>query len=563
METAQHSTRPPAVPASEFLAAKLHGLRKKVLAHSALTAASVALLVGVEVLALAMFFDWWLELPRGLRALLLAGQVVGLGWLLGKYAIAPIFAQPSDEQLALAVEKARPQLRTRLIASVQLTQGEAVSPGMSRILIDALVEETEAIAANIDFRSIVSSERLRAIGIAAGCVLLVGIAAFTYGRPTTTQLLKRAVLQEVPVPRKTRVHIPASPVMVGRGDHVRIEAFATGLIPRTGWLDVRMAGRATQRQLMESQGGTFSRTIENVQDSFEYQVRLNDGRSPWTHVKVLPRPTVAAISCEQRFPAYTGLPGRKPATADLSLLAGSQITLRVIPSTDIATANIRLVGPGSNVPMRVVAPRELEGAFRVPAKGMTGFAVDLVDTNGLSSANSAVYRIDILPDKPPAVRITAPTRREELFTRQAIASIGMEVTDEFQIARVRLRYKGDATDDAGAKAIDLDIGTNTLRALQHRFEWNMSSVATTMGAGSRLEYWIEAEDNNDVTGPGIGASERHFARLVTDEEKRADLWNRASDTLSGINDLASDQEKLNQALGTLIREKADAHPQKE
>jgi hypothetical protein len=386
-------------------------------------------------------------------------------------------------------------------------------------------------------------------------VLVVAVVALIYGQPTTTQLLKRALLYDVPVPRKTGVEVPSGARVVGRGDDVRIEAFASGIVPRRGWVQMRTAGPG-ERHAMEGSGRMFSRTIENVQASFDYQVRLNDGRSPWFAIKVLPRPSVLGISCDQVFPPYTRLPPRNPAMTDLSLLAGSQITLSVVPSKDIMSASIKLVGLQSNVAMRVISPRELRGEFRVPAKAMNGFAVHLLDTDGMESADPAVYRVDILPDKPPAVRMTSPTRREELFTRQATAVIGMEVTDDFRIAKLRLRYKTDGADDATAKAIEMDVGPDAVKALQRRFEWKMASLAVTAGIGERIEFWIEAEDNNNVTGPGLGVSERHFGLLVSDEEKRADLWNRASDALTGINDLATDQEKLNQALGTLIREKA-------
>jgi hypothetical protein len=360
----------------------------------------------------------------------------------------------------------------------------------------------------------------------------------------------------MPVPRKTTVDVPAPPRVVGRGDDVRIEAFARGIVPKSGWLEVRSAGSGSQSYVMEGNGTMFSRTIENVQTTFDYQVRLNDGRSAWFAVKVLPRPSVARISCEQIFPAYTQLPPRTPAMADLSLLAGSLIRLAVVPSKDVVSGSIRLVGVNTNIAMQVIGSRELRGEFRVPAKGMNGFAVHLRDTDGMDSADAAVYRVDILANKTPAVRITSPTRREELFTRQATALIGMEVVDDFQVAKLRLRYKADGAEDTTAKGVELEPGSQPVKTLQRRFDWNMSGVVADAGIGGRIEFWIEAEDNNDVTGPGVGRSERYFARLVTDEEKRADLWNRASDTLSGINDLASDQEKLNQALGTLIREKA-------
>jgi hypothetical protein len=544
------------IPPSQLLTSKLAGLRSTIVRTSVMLGLSVAVLVGVEFLGLAMFLDWWLELPREVRAILLLAQLLVLGWLLARHVIRPLIRQPSDEELALAIEKARPQLRTRLIASVQLTAPRVLGPGVSAPLVEALVTETETIAAGIDFNAIVSSERPRTIVVAASCVLAIAVAVFVYGQPATVQLLKRAVLSNTPVPRKTRVEVVNGPQLVGRGDDVRIEAHASGIVPEVGALEVRAPGQSLQRYSMGRDKDRFAQTLENVQESFEYSVRLNDGRSDWLPVKVLPRPSVLQISCEQQFPAYTQLASAKPPAADLSLLAGSVLTVNVVPTREIVGASVKLLGLESNVVMQVVTPRELRGRFQVPAKGVNGFAIQLHDTEGMDSKNPAVYRVDIVPDKAPAVRITSPARREELFTRQAMVMIGLEATDDFQIARLRLRYKVDGVEDAAAKSIELDMESALLKKLKRRFEWKMSTLPATLGIGSKIEFWIEAEDNNDVTGPGIGSSERFFARLVTEEEKRADLWNRASDTLTGINDLASDQEKLNQSLGNLIREKA-------
>jgi hypothetical protein len=71
-----------------------------------------------------------------------------------------------------------------------------------------------------------------------------------------------------------------------------------------------------------------------------------------------------------------------------------------------------------------------------------------------------------------------------------------------------------------------------------------------------IEYWLEVEDNNNATGPGIGSSDHQLARVVSDAEKRADLLNRAGDYLGSISDVAGDQEKLNKSLGNIIKAKA-------
>ena len=66
---------------------------------------------------------------------------------------------------------------------------------------------------------------------------------------------------------------------------------------------------------------------------------------------------------------------------------------------------------------------------------------------------------------------------------------------------------------------------------------------------------MEVEDNNDVTGPGVGVSDHHLARVVSETEKRADLLNRAGDFLGTIGDVTGDQEKINLNLGKIILDK--------
>jgi hypothetical protein len=70
-----------------------------------------------------------------------------------------------------------------------------------------------------------------------------------------------------------------------------------------------------------------------------------------------------------------------------------------------------------------------------------------------------------------------------------------------------------------------------------------------------VEYWVEATDNNHATGPGVGTSERQFAKIVSEADKRADLLNRAGDYIGSVNDVATDQEKVSRNLGAIIREK--------
>jgi hypothetical protein len=165
------------------------------------------------------------------------------------------------------------------------------------------------------------------------------------------------------------------------------------------------------------------------------------------------------------------------------------------------------------------------------------------------------------------VRITYPDRKEELITRQATMIVGIDAVDDFEIAKVRLKYRiappaseapgaENATDAAG-KVIELDLEGQAPQRLKRRHEWKIGDFRPLLSEGTAIEYWVEVEDNNNVTGPGIGSTEHQLAKVVSESDKRADLLNRAGDYLGSIGDLASDQEKLNKNLGVIIREKSD------
>ena len=427
----------------------------------------------------------------------------------------------------------------------------------------------------------------------AGLITALGLFGFLYGGQVSRDLFKRVFLSTTPVPRKTRITVSGGNKIVGRGDNVRLEAFVAGVIPGNGKLELKYPSRRVQEFNLEQDRANrrrFGRTIENVQEMFSYAFYLNDAESPTYTVKTIPRPAILSMDCEQQFPAYTKLKMSKRSLGDLSLLAGSRLTLKATATKPIQTASLRFIGapasashpsgvrgenaiaasaaveaPPDNVLLTISGNNsvELSGSFIVPRKGLAGFSVLLLDTEGMESRDSSVYRIDVIPDKPPAVHITYPDRKEELITRQATMPIAFEAADDFALVKLRLRYKTEAREEGAEQTTELDLEGASPQRLKRRHEWKIGSFSPLLPEGSKIEYWIEAEDNNDATGPGIGSSEHHFAKIVSESEKRADLLNRAGDYLGSISDVATDQEKLNQNLGALIREKLTQGNRKE
>ena len=483
-------------------------------------------------------------------------------YFVARHVFLPILHQPDDDTLALLVEKARPEFSSRLIASVQLTEPGGISTGESSDLVRALVEETESLARVIGFDQFVKTDQLKRVAGLAVIVFVVGLFSFIAGGKDSVDLFKRAFLSTTPVPRKTRIVGVTGNLVVGRGDTVTIEAVAKGVIPRSGLLVIRSSARSQEFPLDSETRGKFSRTVANVQESFRYVIYLNDGSSGPFRVDVIPRPTISTIQCEQMFPPYTKLGAVKRSLGDLSLLAGSRLLLKATATKGIQRALVRLVGLDREVPMEINGqnPKELSAEVPIPAKGLTGFSIQMLDADGMASHDAAVYRIDVIPDKVPAVRITYPDRKEELITRHATLVIGFDAVEDFQIVQVRIRYKlrtGANDESAETKTIVLDVTGENPQRLRRRYEWKLGDFSPLLAEGTTIEYWVEVEDNNNVTGPGIGSSEHQIARVVSENEKRADLLNRAGDFLGSISDVAADQEKLNQNLGALILERVE------
>lgn len=307
---------------------------------------------------------------------------------------------------------------------------------------------------------------------------------------------------------------------------------------------------------------TFARTLQSMQESFEYRVSLGDAQSDPVQVKVKARPGVASVECRQIFPAYTRLAVQRRALGDLKILAGSRLALKVRASGAMKSGEIRLVGADHEkivkaAPLALDAKdhAQLAGEIEIPAKDVSGLTLHLVDEDGVESRGAAIYPIELLTDEAPTIKITWPDRREELLTREATMLIAFTAKDDYGVAKVRLNYAVDWVEGAPHKTIDLDIGTALPKEISRRFNWRVGQIIPRVEVGSVIDYWFEVLDANDVTGPGIGATEHMQARVVSEAEKRADLANRLSDTMEGLNGVKHGQEDVNQQLGEIIFEK--------
>jgi hypothetical protein len=457
------------------------------------------------------------------------------------------------------VEGAAQEFRGRLIAAVQLAQPSVTYDADVAQFVRALVVQTEKVARLSDFRRAVRTERMWRLLVLVLLVAGTGVLAFGRGDELSLVLLRRVFLSGELLPKKTRVVCLTGSARVGRGATVVLQAKVEGIVPRSGWVRLRFEGGRVAEFTLEPDKANrvlFSRAISSVQESFRYEMKLNDGQSGPHQIEVVSPPVVVALACRQEFPAYTRLAPVVRQPSELSLLAGSRLQMTARTSKDISRAVARLVGLQKEVAMQVgqKEPRTLTAAVVIPEKDLTGLAVHLVDKDGAESSDDPIYPVTILADKPPVVTITYPMRREELVTKQASVIVGFEATDDYGVGKVLFHCRiGD--DSAGIRSVELDLGKETPTMVRRRYEWKLSELLPAAAIGDSVTFWVEAIDNNSASGSGSGSSERYALRVVSDDEKRAELMERFNTSITDMTTIVGSQEQLNRKLGDIIFER--------
>lgn len=540
---------------SPLVRAKLAAVRRReALVKAGIGLAQIAL-SAAGIMAVLMALDWRYDLPRPARAVLLGSAGIGLLIAAWQWLVRPLRHRLNEDAAALRVEGAFPDFEGRLIATVQLTRPGAMHDVEALPFLRALVAQTEALIASRDLSAVIPTDRLQWWGVAVLAGILTGAAAYARGGEWSRALVQRVFLSAIPLPHQTRVICLTGDQTVGQGTTVELAARVEGIVPATGIAQLRYASGRTVEFPLERQDRTFRQTIHNVQESFSYRFALNDGQSGPHKINVVALPVVLELRCREEFPLYTRTGAVERPPTDLTLLAGSRLMLAVRASKPIARGVVRLIGLDREVPL----DRSLTATVPIPAAGLTGVSIRLVDVDGVASGEEPVYPVSIRADQPPKVTLAFPSRREGLVTPRADVTVGVEAADDFGVAR--LVFHAQVGEEAGtATAVELDLAGTTPTRLRRQWTWQLPTVLPRLQVDDIITYWIEAEDNNNVTGPGRATSEQYALRVVSDDAKRAELLTRLEEELNEVAAIAREQERLNRLLGDLIfgRETADA-----
>jgi hypothetical protein len=554
----------PALALPHNIHAALQRVRARKLTVSYLECLAALLAVVPLLLLFQALADWLFNLPRGARALLLLGDFAVIAYLGYLFAWLPLRRKLTHQTAALLVEREIPDFRSALISVVQLS---APGPGWSRgseALVQILAERLARRLASENVASrVVSTKNLQRWMKMAVVALLVTTGMFFAGGSKSPILAKRILLANIPLPTSTIVEAITREAAIPTGSDMTMSARAVGVIPKSGRVQLIYANGNRENIQVFPTGedpAVFSLTLKNVQQGFRYRFALNDGEGEEFDVAVQVAPAMESCRFVQTYPDYTGLKSAEMSAGNLSLLAGSQFQIEGKSTAPLKSALLQFEGGGQPVQLLIQGAdkRGIKGGFTVPKEKLAGFSIQLVNVDGIPSTDNTVYRVDLIADKPPEVELSRPTSEKMTMTIRAKPMLEFSVKDDFGIKSITLAYETtkpaigeeSAAPEAGRLQLNIPPGLTTTKLT---YTWDLSGQKPLLTKGSTLRYWIEAVDNNNVTGPGIGESAKKSIVIVSEDEKKAELMETLGAKAADLENVYNSQKKVNEGLDATIR----------
>ena len=556
---------------------KIRAFRGRIRACVFVEGLSVVALTVAGLSCVSLLFDYVQRPGLAGRVLSLAIGLAAIGVVLRRVLWLKLARPMDDERIALTVEDRFPDLRDRLISSLQfarvLESGADARSGRSQAMMSAVAADAAAAVAPLNLTATINHGRVLrtfALAVAAWGV----VAAFGVLQPEAMKIwfLRNVALQDVNWPQRTHLVVTYKKV-VPRGDALTVSVEAGGqLIPSSVSIRYEFLGTGRKgREKVARVGGRgehrFETRFKNVVEPLRFRVSGGDAMTEWHEVALIERPAITVLKLQAVYPSYTGTPNAELTTSEsyLDVLAGTTLWVRAIPSKTLQAARLVLddgertvdmmkaeagpgtsdAGPGEPWKTREFWLTEEQRATlaadaaagkcadelwiaSLPVARDTSIAVRLLDTDGLDNRSPARFTIRTVADKAPMVTLKT-TGIGQMVVPNATVPIEIKVIDDYGVKTLRLKHKLRMADEAKAEdeeSIDFSLGKGG-RTITRRMRWGLASAGLV--TGSVLVFHAEAGDFKDVDPAQTGRSEELSLRVVTPEELLADLTRRQID----------------------------------
>ncbi len=307
-----------------------------------------------------------LELPVGLRSVVLIAIVVGGLWLFVNHFLRPLLRRTRDDELALLLERRFPEFQDRLITAVESRVGYPESGPLVDRMLDRTVTQADSVAKTVSPDDVFDFGPLKKRTWIAG-LLVLSIAGNAVARPGSLQRWWNAFIL-----RKDAYHLRTTAldfsVVAQPGDRRQgFEETETGplyLHPRGADLELEMSvpegnsesgrpwvvpervrvdvirfdGSRSRTYVSPTSERSFRFILTRLQETVSVEVLAGDFRTPVPlTIEAVTPPAIDSMQAECVYPEYTGWNQQRES---LVPILGSEVSLPIGTSLQLtATSN--------------------------------------------------------------------------------------------------------------------------------------------------------------------------------------------------------------------------------
>jgi hypothetical protein len=277
-----------------------------------------------------------------------------------------------------------------------------------------------------------------------------------------------------------------------------------------------------------------------------YNVQLDRKRSQDFRIGVIDLPSVTWLEYTVRYPDYSGLEDEDilDQGEGISVLMGTVVELTGSSNNILDSAWIEEEGG-------LITHLESDGRFfstSFEAADIRRFRVKLVDSLGNAGGDSLSRNVHVIPDRAPSVRILSPGH-DVMAPKGLKVPLVVRAEDDYGLKQTNLVYwRGDG-EERNRQRFAVARFPGTERMFQDRYLWDLSKVDASVG--DVIFYYVEAIDNDLVSGPKRGRSKTYSVKFPTMTEYLRDQLEGGEKIRTGVEDILSEAKRLSELSGEL------------
>lgn len=227
-------------------------------------------------------------------------------------------------------------------------------------------------------------------------------------------------------------------------------------------------------------------------------------------------PTLGGLEILFQPPAYSGIPqSRLEDGRTLTALPGTRVSIRGDGTALPEDLDVEVVGRGP------LTPRAVDGGWSVAwTVGPDDRGISVAAVTSGEVVDRRVIPLRLTRDRAPSVSLVEPSEDLVLATASATIPIRARALDDFGVRTLTLHWVHSR---GSGESFDFSEGTwpwDSEAIVESGVEgsYQLALPELSLAPGDVLHVRVTAEDGNDVTGPGLGASATRQIRISRESD---------------------------------------------